>query len=119
MNEIKVNKQELIATIKDNLKKHKVDYEEALILRREKIKNIFKEEIKKIDGDKSYQTNVEFIYSELKPKNNTKSYEKALQKLEMSVDEFIELSDEDFNELVLDEWHWKREFLTSSLRYKS
>jgi len=39
--------------------------------------------------------------------------------LELSVEDIIEVEEEIFNQLVLDEWQWKHQFSTSNAMYKS
>ena len=39
--------------------------------------------------------------------------------LELSVEDTIELEDDIFNQLVLDEWTWKHQFVASASLYKS
>jgi hypothetical protein len=39
--------------------------------------------------------------------------------LELSVDEVLEVEEDVFNQLVLDEWGWKHNFAATSAMYKS
>jgi hypothetical protein len=47
------------------------------------------------------------------------SYKRAIRMLELSVDDIIEVEEDVFNQLVLDEWSWKRSFTANSTMYKS
>ena len=54
-----------------------------------------------------------------KPVSYADSYTRAIRMLELSVDDVIELEQDVFNQLVLDEWNWKRNFILSNATYKS
>jgi len=47
------------------------------------------------------------------------NYNRAIRMLELSVEEQIELEEQIFNQLVLDEWHWKQMFTSMNATYKS
>lgn len=47
------------------------------------------------------------------------SYKRAIRMLELSVEATIDVEEDVFNQLVLDEWSWKRSFTTNSTMYKS
>ena len=46
------------------------------------------------------------------------SYTRAIRMLELSVEDIIEVEEDVFNQLVLDEWSWKRGFTASTMSYK-
>lgn len=52
-----------------------------------------------------------------KPQEYTKQYDEAIEMLEMTIEEEIELPQLYFRQLVCDEWDWKREFQTYSAKY--
>jgi hypothetical protein len=45
-----------------------------------------------------------------KPETHLEDYGRALRKLELSADDVIELTDEEYRQFVEDEWAWKRAF---------
>jgi len=53
------------------------------------------------------------------PRCYVKSYDLAMAMLEMSVDETISLSEQDFRRYVQDEWEWKDDFYLSNSSYSS
>jgi hypothetical protein len=53
------------------------------------------------------------------PVSYADSYNRAIRMLELSVDTVIELEEQIFNQLVLDEWSWKRTFVANATMYKS
>ena len=54
-----------------------------------------------------------------KPHSYEDSYKKAIRMLELSVEDIIEVQEDTFNQLVLDEWHWKHVFSTTNAMYKA
>lgn len=53
------------------------------------------------------------------PVSYESSYAKAIRMLELCIDEIVEISEDEFNQFVLDEWHWKNMFVSSNALYKS
>lgn len=51
------------------------------------------------------------------PEDHTEDYDAALKLLEMSVDDTVELDENEVTELVLDNWHWHQSFAANTLRY--
>lgn len=47
------------------------------------------------------------------------AYKRAIRMLELSIEEIIEVEEDVFNQLVLDEWSWKRSFTASTMAYKA
>ena len=54
-----------------------------------------------------------------KPTSYEDNYTLAIRMLELSVEEIIDVEENIFNQLVLDEWGWKQQFTTLSASYKS
>lgn len=52
------------------------------------------------------------------PVDHTDDYERAREMYTMSIDDVIELTENEFDQLVLDNWGWKGEFLRTTSAYK-
>jgi hypothetical protein len=117
MNAIKMNRLELLALVQANKIKHIADFTEsvedyktlvlqysAANLKLAKTGNL--EEFKKIKSLPGAPVSYEA------------SYARAIRMLELSVDEIIEVEEDVFNQLVLDEWSWKRSFVLANSTYK-
>jgi hypothetical protein len=109
MENIKVNKQELLGIIKENREKHKKEFVEAIQAYRVNAADTMKKELEKIISGEKFQT----FFNLQKPESHEKEYDVAIKMLEMSVDDIVEISYNEFNELVNDEWDWKRNFRSS------
>lgn len=53
------------------------------------------------------------------PKSYEDSYKRAERMLELSIEDIIEIEEDIFNQLVLDEWQWKHSFSVSNAMYKT
>jgi hypothetical protein len=51
------------------------------------------------------------------PQSHLEEYDRALAMLQMSVDVTITLQEHEFQQLVMDEWGWKRDFIRSTSAY--
>ncbi|MEN6293116.1 MAG: hypothetical protein ABFD07_14025 [Methanobacterium sp.] len=106
MENIRVSKQELLKVVTENREKHKTEYLEAIKAYRVKAADLLNQELQKIVSGDKFQVRFDLI----KPESHEKEYDLAIKMLEMSVDETIEISQQEFNELVNDEWNWKYSF---------
>jgi hypothetical protein len=114
---VKVNRDDLLIIVRKNLIKHIEDFKEAVSDYKEVVLKMSKDNLElalagtleKIDEIKSIPR---------KPESYESSYTRAIRMLEMSVDEEIELEEDIFNQLVLDEWNWKSSFTVMNTMYK-
>jgi hypothetical protein len=114
METVKVNKQELLNTVCKNRADHAKDYEDAMISYKvEAIKAIETLLTKAKEGDISHSIDV------VKPKEFLKDYDRAIQMIRMSVDNVLELSYQDFDQWVMNNWTWRESFNNSTGLYKS
>lgn len=113
MRTVRVNKGDLVNALTENRKKHKADYEKACEGYRDDMRTTLKDFVGKLSSGE----NVAVIIRDMPPEDHTKDYDVALKMLEMSVEQTIELSQEDFHHLVLDDWDWKRGWMMSNSKY--
>jgi uncharacterized beta-barrel protein YwiB (DUF1934 family) len=118
MNAVKINRLELLTIVKENATKHLIAYDEAV--------EDYKKVVLKIATDNLALAQTGDISAFIKMKNNIQapsnyatSYTRAIRMLELSVDEVIEVEEDVFNQLVLDEWTWKNNFVATGALYKT
>ena len=46
----------------------------------------------------------------IRPQSHTEAYERVITMLGDCIDEYITLSEPEYSQYILDDWHWKREF---------
>lgn len=118
MNAVKINRIELLQIVRENKEIHIKDVQES-------IKDYKKAAIKltKENLELAKTGNIESISKirsmPSKPVSYESAYARAIRMLELSVDEVIEVEEDVFNQLVLDEWNWKHSFTASTALYKS
>ena len=118
MRTVKVKKKELMTKLVANKEKHIKDFEEAVSDYKELVLSICQSNLKlSKTGSLDSFDKIKAIPGA--PREYTKEYERAISMLEMSVDDVIELEDDVFNQLVLDEWNWKNQFVMATTSYKA
>ncbi len=117
MRSVKMNKAELLEIVRQNKTKHITDYEEAVVDYKALAVKISKDNVKLANtGDLDKIKEIKAM--PMPPTSYENDYQRAVRMLELSVEDVIELEDDVFNQLVLDEWSWKRHFTTSNATYK-
>lgn len=118
MRSVKINKFNLLNIVNENKLKHIDNYNEsvedykilALKIAKDNLSLAKSGEIDKI-------TKIKVLPPA--PVSHEKDYDKALRMLDLSVDTEIEIEEDIFNQLVLDEWGWKTQFISHSTLYKT
>ena len=107
MDIIKVKKEDLLKVLKENRKKHKTDYFEAVKAYRVKAADLFAKELEKIVAGEEFTP---YINNLQKPIEHIKDYDLVIKMVEMGIDDVIKLQQAEFNQLVMDEWNWRTSF---------
>jgi hypothetical protein len=118
MNAIKMNRLELLAIVQANKITHVAEFIEAVEDYKKLVLQIAQgnaklaktadlEQFKKIKAQPT------------PPASYENDYKRAIRMLELSVEDVIEVEEDVFNQLVLDEWSWKRSFTVANTMYKS
>lgn len=117
MNSVKMNRLELLKIVKENATKHVADYDEAVADYKVGVLKVAKANLKIANtGDLE-----KFVFNKMPPApvNYADNYSRAIRMLELSVEDVIDVEEHVFNQLVLDEWGWKQQFVAQSALYKS
>lgn len=118
MRSVKMKKEELLAIVRENKAKHVSEYEEAVNDYKALAIKVMKANLKLANtGDLDKLKEVKAMPTA--PVSYENDYNRAARMLELSVEDIIELEDDVFNQLVLDEWSWKRAFSVSNSFYKT
>ena len=127
---LKFPKKELLTKIRENRKQHQIDYEDAfggyrkqLATRWGEISEYCNRVSKLMNEAIWYEIDVmvdpaNLKYSDLdKPDSHIEAYDQAIEMLELTTQDEIELSQTHFKQLVQDKWEWKASFMASSMKY--
>ena len=118
MRSVKVEKLELLGIVRDNKKKHVKEFDEAVKDYKKAALKVAKEHVDLAKtGDLDQIAKIRAMPQ--RPTSYEKDYDRAIRMLELSVEDTIELEEDIFNQLVLDEWTWKNAFTASSALYKT
>lgn len=118
MRSVKVNKTELLEIVSKNKIKHVKEFDESVKDYKKAALKVAKEHVELAkSGDLEQIAKIRAMPQ--KPASYEKDYERAIRMLELSVEDTIELEEDIFNQLVLDEWHWKNQFVASASLYKT
>ena len=113
MKTIKVNKSELLSHLRTNREVHIEEYNNALISYREALIKAFKESLKKATKHENVSHHVDLE----RPQNYLDSYDNAIEMLEWTTEDVIELDQMEFKQYVRDEWNWKQVFTAVARSY--
>lgn len=103
MQTVKVKKVELLTKIKENRVAHEKEYTEAIAGFKDAQMLKLTDMINRVIANERLSSQSTGLRE---PVSNIKEYDRIIAMLEMSVDEEIELTMQDFNNYVLDEWTW-------------
>jgi hypothetical protein len=118
MRSVKVEKAELMKILQDNKKKHIKEFDESVKDYKKAALKVAKEHVELAkSGDLDQIAKIRAMPQ--RPTSYEDSYNRAIRMMELSVDDEIELEEQIFNQLVLDEWMWKTAFTASGALYKS
>lgn len=113
METIKVKKEELLQALHKNRDAHRKIFEEAQEGYREEAIKLLDKALEDAKHGKEIRTHIQLMA----PIDQTKDYDRAIRMVEMSVDDVIEIDERDFACYVMDDWDWKRQFLTTNAFY--
>lgn len=113
MQEITVNKEELLAKLRENRAKHRTVFEAALAGWRDEALARLEEKVAALKAGR---------FPEIKllvtmPQDHTKDYDRIIMMVEMHTSSTFRLSEYDFQSYVMDDWDWKRQFIKTSSTY--
>ncbi len=118
MRSVKVEKNELLKIVRENKKKHVKEFDESVKDYKKGAIAIAKKHVELAKtGDLDEIAKIKAMPQ--KPVSYEKDYDRAIRMLELSVEDTIELEEDIFNQLVLDEWQWKHQFTATSALYKT
>ena len=120
MKNVTVDRNRLLAILKQNLEKHKADYAQAVEGFKGAALTVAKNNLKFVK--QAIETNKLEEISKFRappsaPRSYENDYERAIMMVEMSVNDHIELDADQFDQYVRDNWAWKPNFVTLSEAY--
>lgn len=115
MNEVRIQKEKLIAILTKNRSEHRDIFLAAQKKYREVVIEILDEQLKLAREGKPFLLARLTMLSA--PQDHTKEYDTILRMLELSLDDVVTLSNSQFTQLVEDRWGWSRSWAASNSPY--
>ena len=112
---ITVDKKELLLTVKANRGRHREIFEEALQGYRKQAVELLEQRLDQLRRGSIIAITIHLP----EPADHTKDYDRVIRMLEMDLRAQVELNEHDFAAYVMDDWQWKRQFLTSNSIYSA
>ncbi len=113
MQAVTVDRTKLLTTLKNNREKHVEEYHKAVEGYSVAAMRQLKEQLIQLTDKKSHR----IVLTEYPPEDHTPDYDRALRMLEMSVQNHIVLTYQEFAQYVDDNWQWKHNFVASVSKY--
>lgn len=113
MNFVKVHKTELLETLKKNKEGHR----ELFLAAQEGWKKRIIEELDRRLADARAGRKIRALFSVPEPEDHTKDYNRIIRMVEMSVENVLELTAQEFQQYVMDDWSWKAAWSSSNVAY--
>lgn len=113
MENITVNKNDLMKTLRTNQQEHEAQYAAAIVKYREKL---IEELDKKLARAKEGKPVKHQFYLPI-PENFTDDFETAIQMLEWAQGDTVDLSYRDFQRFVQNKWEWNDRFASNTTAY--
>lgn len=115
MKQITVKKDELLKVLKDNRKEH----QNLVWKAQEGFKIAAKEKLEELLEQVKKNKLVEFftLHELNQPMDKTEDYDRAIQMLEMEVEDEVKVSESEFRCYVQDKWGWTDQMLLSNTKY--
>ena len=113
METVRVQRDRLVAILKDNRQTHKTEFIQAVEGYRKKLLALLEEHVENVRAGRTYSVRIDLP----EPIEHTKDYDREIQMLALSVDEIIELKRGEFAQYVMDDWAWKGQFSVTNALY--
>ena len=113
MYEVKVKKDKLLGIIEKNRKKHRAIFEKAIAGYRKEVIRHLDYALKAARSGKKIITAVKLI----QPQDHTADYDREIGMLKMSADNLITIDDTQYQQYILNQWEWTKQFSTTSASY--
>lgn len=113
MKTVRINREKLIEAVESNLLKHQQEFDEALDGYHEQQQKALQQALRVFRKTQKMPQQVVLPV----PVSYEAEYLRALDMLRYSVDSVIELDANEFEQLVRDNWSWKRAFTAASAMY--
>ncbi len=123
MRDVKVKREELLHTIRENSQKHIDDYEAAIkgykkmaLTKVKETTDRITKQVESLEEGEMLRT-VGYMINLTVPENHAKDYDQVIKMLEMCVEAVVVVGSQEFACYVMDDWDWKEDFRETTRMY--
>ena len=113
MRTVKVNKGALLDALKANRANHRQRYEKAFDGYTKECQRVLEAHLEELKKGGRHVV----LFSENAPDDHTPEYDQLIKMLEMSIETEIELTYQEFQRYVMDQWEWRHGWEMSNSKY--
>jgi hypothetical protein len=113
METVRVTRDDFISKVENNKAGHRATFESALDGYRDRAIHELERRVRHVREGRAFD--LSFRLPE--PEDHTADYDRVLEMARMSVDDVVELTESEFAQYVLDQWHWKANFAATTRAY--
>lgn len=113
MKDIHVDKNELLAILRENRANHRETFEKAQVVFRERLIEELDRKLEDARAGRRVDVHVRLPV----PEDHTGDYDRVIRMLELEVDTTVMLSEQDMNQYVQDQWGWNASFAANTTSY--
>lgn len=115
----RVDRKKLLATLEENLAKHRTIVAEAKEGYRKKATEALLARMDEVRHSETTGKVVSLYFSLDWPEDHSEVYLNTIEMLRWGTEDTVELAADEFRQLVRDEWDWSNDFLAKSAGYSS
>jgi hypothetical protein len=110
---ITVTKEDLLTRLKANLVTHRNEFQTAFTAYRKAAEKALIKKLREVRHDETFDLSIPLP----EPSDHSDDYERIIAMLEMCTEEKVFVSEQEFSQYVLDNWHWKTHFIDTNASY--
>ena len=107
-------REKIVTMMKENRGKHAAIFEEAVAGYKKKAIAELEETL-----TEARKGRIELNIHLMPPVSHIRDYDRVIMMLELQLDNEVDLTEREFQAYVMDDWDWKRAFLTSNSYYSA
>jgi hypothetical protein len=113
MEQLLLDKEELLDILRLNRDKHREVFTEALASYKKVLLADAEAKVKALQRGKIPDLQIRFT----RPEDHTRDYDRVIRMVQMHQDEYYGMTEQDFAQYVEDDWHWKRQWAVTASSY--
>lgn len=115
MDQLLLDKEELLLVLHENRDKHRDVFEHALAGYKKALLHDCRYHVSQLEQGKIPDVTIRYA----RPEDHTRDYDRVIRMVQMHQGDHYPMDENDFAQYVEDDWRWKRQWVTSNSGYAS